>query len=232
METIFLRQGVAIFFLAASSLPGHAQEVVPPTEFDDVFFAERQVNAAHLVVGVVAVERRRNAPARPRAIYLRQSDETALNELCGEVRSLDGLYFGEMRYSDLPDVAETGPLFLGYPSQKERVFDYNSADIAVRLNACSPGTAPPIYRVASWLGLEIDGFVGAEIMLNTQSGTDVFAFLGTEPVPCEPETEDTRQEVDFRCFIDATKIDASVPVSLFVDRSGSRDPVVQFFVSP
>jgi hypothetical protein len=227
----FLRLGVAGCLLVLGPFPSLAQDAVAPKTFKEVFVAERQVNAAHLVVGVIAVGDRLENALRPRVILLRGGEGAVSRELCGEVRSLDGLYYGEMRYSDQQIAAETGPILLAYPSQKERVFEYENVDIAVRLNACGSDASLPTYRVASWRGVDGDALDGAEILLNTQSGTDVFAYLGADPLTCTQEPEGTREEIDFRCTIDSPDFNPSVPISLFVDRAGSRDPVVQFFVS-
>lgn len=226
-----LRYCVFILFLAGGLGHSKAADPIAPTEFNDVFFAERKVSADHLVVGVVAKERRRSVPQRPKAILLREPAKAIPGDLCGEVRSLDGLYFGEMKYPPLSSEQQAGPQLLGYPSERDQVFGYDKSDIAVRLKGCGDNSKTPTFRAASWLGLDRDDFQGAQILLNTQSGTDVFAYIGGHQLTCTPEQEDTRQEVDYRCDIDLKHIDPATPVSVIIDRSGSRDPVVQFYVS-
>ena len=218
------RQLQACALLAA--LPGMATPA-PPLEAELVgaFFETEQVDVAvsgSVVVGVTSTSVQGGKSVGSLLLLHAAGDP----QVCLTMLSRDGVYYSRNTFR-LPDAGAGQAVRLPYRTNlRDRLGNYEAADLAIRANAGRCQFSTNLYYV---LGSASDQAPGAiRVFVNSFGATDVFyrsAAQGLEGV-CTPIAEGRRTSFDYWCDIPRPSGGERVDVGIERERYGREMPTV------
>ncbi len=218
------RQLLACTLLAA--LPGVARSA-PPLEAELVgaFFETEQVDVAvsgSVVVGVTSTAVQGGKSADSLLLLHAAGDP----QVCLTMLSRDGVYYSRNTFR-LPDAGAGQAVRLPYRSNlRDRLGNYEAADLAIRANAGSCELSTNLYYV---LGSASDQAPGAiRVFINSFGATDVFYRSEAQGLEgaCTPIAEGRRTSVEDWCDIPRPSGGERVDVGIERERYGREMPTV------